>query len=81
MGESCFGGDAATCVMGCEPNQYAVLTVDPYADDGPPVGRDAALVSPNLPPGCTSALGPFDDLLRRMESTELPPTVLCCPCE
>jgi hypothetical protein len=71
------------CVMACEGDQYAVMTIAVGSDDFPPgeFPPDADYVSPSLVSGCTPPLRAYDTIMSRYFSSEPPPSVACCPCE
>jgi hypothetical protein len=72
----------APCLMGCEPDQYAISQCDPlnYLGTCPP--RDASVVPPSLPSGCGNPTPAFTaGELKWGDTAYGRPVVTCCPCE
>jgi subtilisin family serine protease len=65
------------CMMGCEPNQYAVSTIK-WFGTGPGTGT---VIRPVLPAGCGATLTAFSEALNSIGYAEPLPTISCCPCE
>jgi hypothetical protein len=66
------------CLMGCEPNQYAVAEGNWW---GVPPPDAAAIIRPVLPASCGGTRSVFTKVEESVATAEPLPTVYCCPCE
>ena len=71
-------GVVGPCVMGCEPDQYAVWVPNcPLLNDQSP----DAMVFPTLPAGCSGVFPAVVHAIDSVTSTCPDPSLYCCPCQ